>query len=402
MSISTSYAQKATDRSMQLHLGQELSAIPDLPILNFDTNVIEWCELGDKVIILDFFDTYCVNCIASMPKLQKLQDDLSDKLQIILVTWQDKETIEDFYKTNKFLKENNVMLPTIYADTLMRRYFPHRGVPHTAWISHNKVQAITFSDFIRKENIEHLYNNGSINLPLKNDFEDLDTVYSVGRGETEKSIAKLSITGYQNGKSWHGIQVEQDSLAGQTVIRFYNRDILGAYTAAFSKIKKPEFILKEERIVWEVRDPDRYRYLPGDDGKNMWSLKNAICYQRIYKGMKAEKDAAKIIIDDLNRELGLAVYWSTRELPCLVLQKLDQQTNVNKKEGTLEGTGVLAFMIDHIGKFPPVLDEVKSLTMIEVKDYSSVESLNRQLREYGLLLKEEVRRLDVLVVKERD
>lgn len=400
MLISMLYAQKATDRSRQLQLGQEFPSVPDLPILNFDTNVIEWGELGDKVIILDFFDTYCVNCIAAMPKLQLLQDDLSDKVQIVLVTWQDRETIENFYKTNAFLQKNNVRLPTIYADTIMRRYFPHRGVPHTAWISHNKVQAVTFSDFVRKENIEHLYNTGNINLPLKNDFEDSRTDYNVGRGGAE-AIAQLSITGYQNGKSWRGIQMEQDSLAEQTTIRFYNRDILGAYTAAYSKFKKPEFILKEERIVWDVGNPDRYRYLSGD-GKNAWLLDHAICYERICKEVKSEEDAARLIIDDLNRELGLDVYWSTRELPCLVLQKLDQQIRVSKTDGTLEGTGVLAFMIDHMGKFPPVLDDVKSSIMMNINNYSSLESLNRQLSEYGLLLKEEVRSLEVLVVKEID
>jgi len=396
------YAQKDVDRSLELQVGKEFPKLSSMPILNYSKKEISLNKLEDKVVILDFFDTFCVNCIKAMPKLQKLQDELGDKLQIVLVTWQDRATIDKFYNNNSFLKEHKINLPTIYGDTLLRRYFPHKGVPHAAWLFKGKVQAITFADFAKKENVEKLNLEGSIHLPLKSDFKDSLSSVPINNLDGE-SIVKLSITGYQEGKMWHGIQVSIDSLAHEQIVSFYNRDILGVYTAALSKINKPTFVLKEERIKWKVKSPDRYRYLTGGDGKNSWLLNNGICYERISRDTMDLKRISEIIINDLNNGLGLKVYWSMEEIPCLVLKRLEQDVENSATEiSKMEGTEVLAFSIDYMGKYPPVFDEVKSTKNIKVDDYSSLEALNKQLESQGLVLVKDIRKMEILVFEEVD
>lgn len=394
-------AQDKLDLSKALKVGQDLPVLQALPVLNYQSPKINWAEINDKVIILDFFDTYCSNCIRDMPKLQKLQDELSDKLQIVLVTWQDKETIEKFYANNAYLKKNKVHLPTIYGDTLLKSYFPHKGVPHTAWLFQNRIQAITFADFSTAENVHKLYKEGIIKLPLKADFEDAEQAF-VNIEMQKEIIASVAVTGYQDGKNWAGIRLERDNLTDLFVTRFYNTAIFDAYKAAFSKIKKPEFLLKEERIVWKVKNPDIYRYVSGD-GKNAWLLDHAICYERVSPVEKSISVAAKDIIQDLNNLLGLRVYWSISPVPVLVLQTIDTkgiENDASVIKGDIQGTEVLAFMIDYQGGLPPVVDEVKSKQSMDIKDYTSVEAINRQLEKYGLVLKEDVREVEVLVFEE--
>lgn len=389
------------DRSLELRVGQPIPDTQKLSVLNSAKNQISLDQLFSKIIILDFFDTFCTNCIAAMPKLQKLQNEYADKMQVILVTWQDKATIEKFFKTNVFLKENKVKLITVYGDTLLRKYFPHKGVPHTAWIYKNKVQAITFSDFVKAENIEHLYANGYIQLPVKSDFNDglkNDTI-----NERGKQLGSVSISAYKDAVDPNGIIIKYDSISGMQKSSFYNIDILGAYTGALSKIKKPEFLLKDERIVWKVRDSSLYKYPNGEIAFNEWLLRNGICYERYDHVVKPDSVQAQIILNDLNGFLGLHVYWSKREMPCLVLQKTNfeiSEANLDKKEGGMDGSSVVTFMIDYRGNYPPVIDEAHTSEKIHLKNYSSIESMNKELLNYGLLLRKENREVDVLVIEE--
>src|SRR6201999_1317282 len=39
-----------------------------------------------KLLILDFWGVTCSSCIAEMPKMQRLQQEFGDKIQILLVT----------------------------------------------------------------------------------------------------------------------------------------------------------------------------------------------------------------------------------------------------------------------------------------------------------------------------
>ncbi|MGJ1325250.1 TlpA family protein disulfide reductase [Sphingobacterium faecium] len=395
------WAQKQIDRSQELKIGQVMHDMPVQPVLNYKQSNIDINSFRDKVVILDFFDTFCTNCISAMPKLQKLQNELGDKLQVILVTWQDQKTIEKFFQTNSFLKENKVSLPTIYSADLLRNYFPHKGVPHTAWLYHNKVQAVTHSDFVKNENVEKLYKNGFIKLPLKSDFND--GLQDANLLIQDEIIGSVDISKYKDGVETIGIQIKYDSISNLQKTNFYNMDILGAYTGALSKIKKPSFILKDERIFWNVQDSSRFKYFKGAEGVNEWLVKNGICYERSDKIKRSEAAQAQIILDDLNAFFGLKVYWTKKELPCLVIKKLKGEKKAVsplKSDGGVEGTGVLAFMIDYQGNYPPVVDEVDGKMNIQIDDYSSLEKLNQQLKAYDLVIIAEKRPTEVLLFEQ--
>ena len=387
------------DRNYELKIGQLLPQFPKFPIMNYPKSEILLQDHHNKVVILDFFDTYCSNCIASMPKLQQLQESLADQLQIIMVTWQDRETIDNFFANNNFLKKHNVKLPTVYADTLLRKYFPHNGLPHTAWLYNGLVQAVTFSDFVKLENIKKLYTNGRIQLPVKSDFNDGLVV--MHPNSDSNFIGRTEITGYRDAVQSRGVKIEYDSIQDILKSNIYNMDVLGAYTSVWSKIQKPRFLLRDERIVWNVRDSSKYHFVKGNVTKKEWLLQHAICYERDDKFRKTEKEQAKIILNDLNNFLGLNVYWSTRDLPTLILKKIgSRQTQVESVVDGLEGSGVLAFMIDYQQKFAPVIDEANVGFPIKIEEFRTIKEINENLLPYGLALEEGIRSLEVLVLEE--
>lgn len=390
--------QKQVDLSKQVKVGESMPRLDPQQVLFYKQNHINLDDYRNKVLILDFFDTYCSSCIASLPKMQKLHNEMGDQLQIVMVTWQDKGTIEKFWSTNKFVQENKIHLPMIYSDTLLRQYFPHRVISHVVWSYHDRVQAITQSDFVTGDRITELYKGGNIKLPLKYDFEDKGRLSL----NVQNSKGSVSLTGFQEGRPATGYSYGLDSLTGMYKTSFYNMPIFGAYTAVWAKIKKPEFILKPERIMWEVKDSSRYKNFEPSGTGQIWLSQNGICYERHDRMLRAEKEQAEIVLADLNSMIGLKVFWSTRKMPTLIITgKYKKSKNMASKKGSrMEGTSVLAFGLDMTGLYPPVVDEVNSKKHLVIPDYQNLEELNRHLKSYGLRIVERLADVDVLVFQE--
>lgn len=396
-----------------LKVGDALPTGMEHRLLNYKSAKINLDELQDKVVILDFFDTFCSNCIAAMPKLQKLQTELSKKLQIIVVTWQDSATITKFFRTNQYLKENNIKLPIIVSDTTLKKLFIHQGLPHVAWLFKNKVAAITFADFSKAEHVERLYHEGKIQLPLKNDFESNEPKAALGwNGEISDKGGSV-LTGYRNGATEHGFIIYRDTMGYATYGTLKNTPILAAYVSMFTRIRKPKFLLNKERIIWEVADSNKYSYLSDKLSSREWLLEHGICYERKLVRRVDDVEFAKSALEDLNQLLGLDVYWDERIKDCLEIKKLpvkkgkirteaSTSNNTNSEDKlTIEGTDVLAFAVDMTKKYSPCIDLAKTDIKMEIGEFKTLEELNLQLASYGLVITKGRRAIEVLVIKEK-
>ncbi|QQD14261.1 TlpA family protein disulfide reductase [Sphingobacterium sp. UDSM-2020] len=394
--------QKEMDRSKQLHVGEVLPKIRPMSILNFNTKSVHLQDWKDKVVVLEFFDTFCASCIEGMPALAQVQKEMGDKLVVLLVTWQSKEVIEKFYRTNAFLKEKNVKLPTIVGDTLLRQFFPHQGVPHTVFLYKGKVHAITYPDYVKKQFIEELYTSGKLRVPQKDQFKkgDLSDIIT----EEDNFIGSVRLTAYQEELvEKPGLSIEKDSISGMYRTYFSNVGILNAYKALDTYIKKPKFLLTDKRIVWKVKDPEKYYYREGGGGQQLWLTKYGICYERKSYVAKELAELATMAINDLNTFLGLRVYWDQLERDCLVIQKIGSpNTGRTPKEKVqkMENLSVLIFLMDYSGKYLPIVDESDYKGNIELVGYQNIADLNEQLQSYGLEMVEGKRKIEMLIVEE--
>lgn len=92
------------------------------------TKSIALSDFKGKLIILDFWGTWCSSCLARFPKLKLLQDKYKNELAIIIVN---NEPLKKTYGLlSSRLKERAELFYNIVLDTTITALFPHRTVPH--------------------------------------------------------------------------------------------------------------------------------------------------------------------------------------------------------------------------------------------------------------------------------
>lgn len=112
--------------------------VPDLPlknIINYKDSAATFSSFGDKLIILDFWNTHCTTCIKMFPLEDSLQAMLSGDVQFILVTSDKKEDIILFLEKYKQKHGSSLRLPILAGDNLLHKLFLFTYIPHYVWIS---------------------------------------------------------------------------------------------------------------------------------------------------------------------------------------------------------------------------------------------------------------------------
>lgn len=86
-------------------------------------------NLRNKVIIVNFWATWCPPCVAEMPELQSLYKKYGDRVAFLLVTGEKPEVVEAFMEKNQYL------MPVFYMATEPPKALAFRGYPTTFIIS---------------------------------------------------------------------------------------------------------------------------------------------------------------------------------------------------------------------------------------------------------------------------
>src|SRR5699024_6595633 len=91
-----------------------------------------------KLIILDFWATWCKSCIEGFPNLSRLKQEYPEEFDVLLVnTVQTKDSpnrVQQFL--SKYKKAYDYKLDLAYQteDTLFLKLFQHKILPHVVWL----------------------------------------------------------------------------------------------------------------------------------------------------------------------------------------------------------------------------------------------------------------------------
>ncbi|MCM1170646.1 MAG: TlpA family protein disulfide reductase [Clostridium sp.] len=105
----------------------EGDAAPDFTAEMTDGTTFVLSEQRDKVVLLNFWATWCGPCVKEMPAFEKLNSEYGQEVVILAINcMEDKDTV------NKFISDNEYTFPFAYdTEGEIARKYPSDGIPYT-------------------------------------------------------------------------------------------------------------------------------------------------------------------------------------------------------------------------------------------------------------------------------
>ena len=416
----------AVSQIKPLKIGDKFPGLGLHEVVGHPVDSLDFKEVKGKYIILDFWATWCAPCLAGFPKMKTIQEQYGDKLAVVPVTYEAKEKIEQFFNKSDIGK---LGLTSIVNDNTLKRYFPHRTIPHYVWIDDKgKVAAITESQYVTLENVEKWIKGVPVSFPVKQEamewLNDKEPVFRLGNVLTLDTVNHF-VPLPDSSLNYFSIITKGDipGVIGSLIrdssrVSYTNTTAQSLFKLAFSDFNRA--YLYTTKVIFENQDSSiltsgGLRGLAYEE----WLKSNGFSYE-----LRMPKKIAHKMLDymqqDLNRYFG-AMYGiegrlEERDSPALVLVSIKEgklsrsirDTSiynadlaglkiVNRKLSWL--THHLTFTLQHLKR--PILDETGIDYPVDIHlegSLSNLESINVALRPYNLKLNEAVRKTRVIVI----
>lgn len=101
---------------------------------NINGETVSLQDLKGKVVVMNFWATWCPPCIAEMPSLQKLHEELKAEKDIVFMAI---EVDQDIDKAAKFMAKNKYTLPLYTVDAELPEELMSNSIPMTVIFAKN-------------------------------------------------------------------------------------------------------------------------------------------------------------------------------------------------------------------------------------------------------------------------
>jgi thiol-disulfide isomerase/thioredoxin len=364
-------------------------------ILNYEKNTAKLSDFKDKILIIDFWSVWCAPCIASFPHLQELQEHFQNEIQVLTITSNTEERIE------QFLKNKPMLLPIVLdLSGELAKSFPHGSIPHTVLIDkEGTIRVITSPNNITMELVSSILSGEEVNVEEKRDVKNFDP--SLPLSGNDNLSYQITMTPYNPNFLTY-------SYSGGGDGPYAGRRILVTNLAARALFEIAFQFPPRIRTIVEVKDVSKFE----------WSKQNAICFDLIVPEEMGEQ-RFEIMKEQLSRYYGYRATVEERLMPVKVLQRI-KGTDIlitESKEGTesyakasqkglsVKGSAIkelALFLEDHIHM--PVVNETNlaGLYDLEITWYNEKpEQVNEDLKKLGLELIDAERKIEVLVIRDK-
>lgn len=370
-----------------------------------------------KLIILDFWATWCGACISKFPKLHDLQTEFGDKIKVLGVTKENSEKINHFFK--KGIGKEYPYINSVFNDVVLSQYFPHRIVPHIAWISSSgEILNITSSIEVSRDNIQTILNDNSPQMRTKADAPPIDRnrpLFISESFDTDLNLQFYSVfvRGYHPGLPM-GNKIKKTKEGKIYGRQMNNASMMNIYRAILNPIfEKNGEKFSSKRVVLEVKEPDLL--VSQKDDKGYYMHDHLYNYELIVPQDKTDS-LFDYMLADLNRYSDYIGTVENRMVDCLVLVKISSLDKIKAKgEKPITSNTSGKTLSNHpISHFVNILNSdtlIKQLIIdetgytknidITIPNFTDLDSLKNELHGYGLDLIPAKRNLNMFVIKEK-
>ena len=418
----------------------------ELLLMENDVGEFETIRLHDfegKLVILDFWHMWCSTCIAAFPKMEALQNEFPDKVQVLLINKNSRSDIDERFRSLR----NPVHLPNLpalgpEAYSALSYLFPHNADPHHVWIdvTTGKVIAITNGYNTTTENVgKYLRGEELAGVNQKIDHHDRAILHKEPILKVFADEGKLSTAQYV---SWLSPREELfgtvigkvgyvDSIYNTFRTSYPNYSVIDLLRIAFTGDDYKwvaSFINANSRISMDFSDSGRFLKPHSLTLYDEWAKDMEYTYEQIIP----LSDTSRRFVymqEDLNRYFGamFGLNAKVEERTVLsivakgddtILQKLAKE-HKDKKAMEVDPTSergsskksvqrmlstLYYFFADELlkdGPFPFVYEVSLDPTLVFTlkSKYTDFEELREDLAPYGVILSKELRRVPMLVIE---
>lgn len=110
--------------------------VPDITLPTPDGEMLSLSDYRGQVVFLNFWGTYCPPCVAELPELQEVYDELKDD-GFVIIGLNAEEKPE---KVKAFVEENGITFPIIISDdATINPVYQLKHMPTTWFIDKNGI-----------------------------------------------------------------------------------------------------------------------------------------------------------------------------------------------------------------------------------------------------------------------
>ncbi|MXV16076.1 TlpA family protein disulfide reductase [Hufsiella ginkgonis] len=417
--------------SIRLTAQQELTGIrvggkvPDIALTglrNYSSPDIKLSEFRGKLLIIDFWASWCSPCLSMIPKIDSLQKEFTGKVQFLAVTYEKESVAKPF--AERMRKRVPSPVPELYEDKALHNLFPHRELPHYVWIDGaGTVLAITGFTDVNKNNIEKML-TGAPGLRTKRDYytkydrsKPLFIENNGGGGSTVigRSLLAGFIPGLNSGSS--APDKLHDTLPFLK-ITCRNTTIPKLFELAYGEGK-----IMHARVMLNVKDSARVKFPESADAavKEKWVAENAYCYE-LWGPKNTAGYGFELMRQDLNRYFpDYSAKMEKRSVTCLALVRTSKEDKLTTKGEepavtadrfgcTLTNTFLshLITRLDfyYLQNLPyPIVNDTGFTGRVDLKingNLGNLEAVNRELAKYDVTFTKKELEIDVLVISDKN
>lgn len=402
-----------------LTIGDRVPDVKFNEVLNAPYTNTSLASATDKLLLIDFWATWCSSCISEFPKLDSLQHQFGDSLRILLVnnpySGDTKESIVKFFGNRKNSSGKKMALAVIEQGEQLGKMFPHTFIPHTVWIYKGKVKAITSSAAINAAVIRDILGDRPVRLEFKEDQMDFNPslpLLQAGNGGTNASVLSRSVfTAYLPGVGTpSGVSISGDSALRRRY--FVNMPLLRLYSFVFND-------LPSNRVILEGNIASGLITIVADSA---WKAGHYYCYELTVPFSTSREQIRRCMQKDLDSYFGLYSRMERRLIDCYALvltgdSMAFQSKGVKKAQGLLKNdAGIQTMYCQPLSIFtdalnrqypgftlrPVVLDETGYTGLadleLKIKDLQDLAALRKVLQPVGLDIISCKREINMLII----
>lgn len=117
--------------SQRLEPEEPEKALEGASFVDFEGNTVELADFKGKVVLIDFWETWCQPCLSSFPTMNEVAKEYSDDFVVLAVTPGFSDTQED---AEEFAEDNNYDFQYLLDNNRLHQKLNVQGIPFKVYV----------------------------------------------------------------------------------------------------------------------------------------------------------------------------------------------------------------------------------------------------------------------------